>query len=99
MKINVSFCKGITFGSKYDFGSITNLTITDVNYRPMNNRKENLIILFGNNPIDCKEMLLPVCKTPQIDVCGYCGSNIYPGQFVPDISNLPIQIANNCFRC
>lgn len=32
-----------------------------------------------------EEMLLPVCNSPRMGVCGYCGSDIYPDQFVPDI--------------
>lgn len=36
-----------------------------------------------NNEYD-EEMLLPVCNSPRCGVCGYCGSQIYPDQFVPD---------------
>lgn len=32
-----------------------------------------------------EEMLLPVCNSPRMGVCGYCGSDIYPDQFVPDM--------------
>ena len=32
-----------------------------------------------------EEMLLPVCNSPRLGVCGYCGSNIYPDRFVPDM--------------
>ena len=110
----------MTFGYQYDFGSTTELMITVANYRVMNNRKEKLIILSRNNPIeilceecgkkpvayicteclyegsgrlceDCtrthecgEEMLLPVCNSPRMGVCGYCGSDIYPDQFVAD---------------
>lgn len=112
--------KGMTFGYQYDFGSTTELMITVANYRVMNNRKEKLIILSRNSPIeilceecgkkpvayictecfyegsgrlceDCarthecgEEMLLPVCNSPRMGVCGYCGSDIYPDQFVAD---------------
>lgn len=112
--------KGMTFSYEYDFGSTTELMITVVNYRVGDDRKEKLIILSRNNPIeilcnvcgknsaayicaecfyegrgwlceDCakthecgEEMLLPVCNSPRMGVCGYCGSNIYPDQFVPD---------------
>lgn len=31
-----------------------------------------------------EDMLLPICNSPRMGVCGYCGSNIYPDQFVPD---------------
>ena len=31
-----------------------------------------------------EEMLLPVCNSPRMGVCGYCGSDIYPDQFVSD---------------
>lgn len=110
----------MTFGYQYDFGSTTELMITVANYRVMNNRKEKLIILSRNNPIeilceecgkkpvayicteclyegsgrlceDCarthecgEEMLLSVCNSPRMGVCGYCGSDIYPDQFVAD---------------
>lgn len=29
--------------------------------------------------------LLPVCNSPRMGVCDYCGSDIYPDQFLPDI--------------
>ncbi|MCI9017992.1 MAG: plasmid pRiA4b ORF-3 family protein [Lachnospiraceae bacterium] len=113
--------KGMTFGYEYDFGSTTELMITVVNYWIRSNRKEKLIILSRNNPVetlceecgkksavyictqcyyegggwlceDCaethecgEEMLLPICNSPRMGVCGYCGSDIYPEQFVPDI--------------
>ncbi|MCM1046729.1 MAG: hypothetical protein NC417_14590 [Candidatus Gastranaerophilales bacterium] len=32
-----------------------------------------------------EEMLLDVCNSPRMGVCGYCGSDIYPDQFVPDV--------------
>lgn len=31
-----------------------------------------------------EDMLLDVCNSPRMGVCGYMGSNIYPEQFVPD---------------
>ncbi len=31
-----------------------------------------------------EEMLLPVCNSPRMGVCGYCGSDVYPDQFIPD---------------
>lgn len=31
-----------------------------------------------------EDMLLPICNSPRMGVCGYCGSDIYPDQFVPD---------------
>lgn len=35
---------------------------------------------------ECEEdMLLPVCNSPRCGVCGYCGSDVYPDQFVPDV--------------
>lgn len=83
--------KGMTFGYKYDFGSTTGLMITVVNDRTGAARKEKLIILSRNNPIEIlcdacgKEMLLPVCNSPRMGVCGYCGSDIYPDQFAADI--------------
>ena len=113
--------QGMTFGYEYDFGSTTELMITVVNYRTGADRKEKLVILSRNNPIeilcdecgkkaaayictecfyegsgwlceDCakthecgEEMLLPVCNSPRMGVCGYCGSDIYPDQFVSDI--------------
>ena len=27
---------------------------------------------------------LPVCNSPRMGVCGYCGSTKYPDQFEPD---------------
>lgn len=30
------------------------------------------------------EAMLPVCNSPRMGVCGYCGSEEYPDQFVPD---------------
>lgn len=113
--------KGMTFGYEYDFGSTTELMITVVNYRIGVARKEKLLILSRNNPIeilcdecgkkpavyictecfydgngflceDCakthecgEDMLLDVCNSPRMGVCGYCGSNHYPDQFVPDV--------------
>ncbi|MCM1181460.1 MAG: plasmid pRiA4b ORF-3 family protein [Clostridium sp.] len=32
-----------------------------------------------------EEMLLNICNSPRMGVCGYCGSDIYPDQFVPDV--------------
>lgn len=119
-KLKTVLEKGMTFGYEYDFGSTTELMITVVNYRIGEDRKEKLIILSRNNPIevlcgvcgkksamyicaeyiyegngwlceDCakayeydEEMLLPVCNSPRAGVCGYCGSSIYPEQFLPD---------------
>lgn len=31
-----------------------------------------------------EEMQLDICNSPRMGVCGYCGSEIYPDQFVPD---------------
>lgn len=31
-----------------------------------------------------EEILLNVCNSPRMGVCGYMGSNLYPDQFVPD---------------
>ena len=31
-----------------------------------------------------EEMLLSVCNSPRMGVCGYCGSDIYPDQFMAD---------------
>lgn len=31
-----------------------------------------------------EEMQLDICNSPRMGVCGYCGSDIYPDQFVPD---------------
>lgn len=31
-----------------------------------------------------EDMLLDVCNSPRMGVCGYVGSDIYPDQFVPD---------------
>lgn len=122
-KLKSVLTKGMTFGYEYDFGSTTELMITVVNYRIGIDRKEKLIILSRNNPIeflcdecgkkpavyicaecfyegsgwlceDCakthecgEEMLLTVCNSPRMGVCGYCGSDIYPDQFVPDIES------------
>ena len=112
--------KGMTFGYEYDFGSTTELMITVVNARMLKNRKEKIVLLSRNNPIeavcdtcgkkpaayiceecyyegcgylceDCakthecgEDMLLPVCNSPRMGVCGYCGSSKYPDQFVSD---------------
>lgn len=32
-----------------------------------------------------EEMLLDVCNSPRMGVCGYMGSDTYPDQFIPDI--------------
>ena len=32
-----------------------------------------------------EDFLLPICKSPRMGVCGYCGSEKYPDKFVPDI--------------
>ncbi|MCM1551275.1 MAG: plasmid pRiA4b ORF-3 family protein [Butyrivibrio sp.] len=120
-KLNTVLKKGMTFDYEYDFGSTTELMITVVNYRIGIDRKEKLVILSRNNPIelvcdkcgkkpaaymcakydyetieylcaDCaktheceEEMLFDVCNSPRMGVCGYCGSEIYPDQFVPDV--------------
>ncbi|MCM1126175.1 MAG: hypothetical protein NC429_06845 [Lachnospiraceae bacterium] len=120
-KLSSVLKKGMTFGYEYDFGSTTELTITVVNYRIGAARKEKLVILSRNNPIeilcdecgkksavylcaeciydgngflceDCakthecgEDMLLNVCNSPRMGVCGYCGSDSYPDQFVPDV--------------
>lgn len=34
-----------------------------------------------------QEMQLDVCNSPRMGVCGYCGSEIYPDQFVSDAEN------------
>lgn len=50
---------------------------------------------FDENPFWCEEcmskaddldeeMLLPVCNSPRMGVCGYEGSECYPEQFLPD---------------
>ncbi len=101
----------MTFDCEYDFGSTTELMITVTNYRTGVGRKEKLVILSRNNPIeflcdecgkkpavyicaeclyegngwlceDCakthkcgEEMLLPVCNSPRMGVCGYCGNH------------------------
>ena len=54
--------KGMTFSYEYDFGSTTELMITVVNYRVGDDRKEKLIILSRNNPI---EILCDVCERNQ----------------------------------
>lgn len=48
----------------------------------------------GDNPFLCdnccethecgQEMMLDVCNSPRMGVCGYCGSKIYPDQFTAD---------------
>lgn len=53
--------KGMTFGYEYDFGTTTELMITVVNDRIGNDRKEKLVILSRNNPIDV--------------LCDFCGKN------------------------
>ena len=121
-KLSTVLRKGMTFGYEYDFGDTTVLTITVVNYRIKNWKKEKLTILSRNNPHeyvceecgekpaallcamcyceggygflceDCgkthscgEEMLLDVCNSPRMGVCGYCGSKRYPDQFVSDV--------------
>ena len=90
-KLTAVLTEGMTFSYEYDFGSTTELMITVVNYRIGTSRKEKIVILSRNNQIEflrdeCgEEMLLPVCNSPRMGVCGYCGSDIYPDQFVPDI--------------
>ena len=32
-----------------------------------------------------EDFLLPICNSPRMGVCGYCGSEKYPDKFVPDI--------------
>ena len=32
-----------------------------------------------------EDFLLPICNSPRMGVCGYCGSEKYPEKFVPDI--------------
>ncbi len=31
-----------------------------------------------------EEEFLPVCNSPRMGMCGYCGSDLYPDEFVPD---------------
>ena len=47
----------MTFDYRYDFGSTTELMITVVNYRIGKLRKEKVVILSRNNPIEfmCEE--------------------------------------------
>lgn len=35
-----------------------------------------------------EEMLLDVCNSPRMGVCGYTGSEKYPDQFVADVENV-----------
>lgn len=113
--------KGMEFEYEYDFGSTTALQITVANTRTGGSRREKVVILSRNNPIDyicsecgqrkavdicvacqwegeevylceeCEEThghgeeyVLPVCNSPRMGVCGYCGSTKYPDQFEPD---------------
>lgn len=113
--------KGMMFGYEYDFGSSTDLTLNVRDYKLLGERKERLVILSRNNPLqficsdchkkpatvvctecfysgdegflcdDCRtthecgeEMQLDVCNSPRMGVCGYCGSTLYPDQFLPD---------------
>ncbi len=47
--------------------------------------EENMFCDECGKEHECGEdMLLPVCNSPRMGVCGYCGSEIYPDQFVPD---------------
>ena len=57
MMISVRNGKGMTFDYRYDFGSTTELMITVVNYRIGKLRKEKVVILSRNNPIEfmCEE--------------------------------------------
>ena len=34
-----------------------------------------------------EDMLLDVCNSPRMGVCGYTGSDIYPDQFMSDVEN------------
>lgn len=50
--------------------------------------------LWGDERLFCDEcmeeqgcdlnVMLPICNSPRMGVCGYCGSEIYPDQFLPD---------------
>jgi hypothetical protein len=31
-----------------------------------------------------EDMLMGICNSPRMGVCGYCGSNLYPDQFMAD---------------
>lgn len=119
-KLKSVLTAGMTFSYEYDFGSTTELILKVTNYRMGIDRKEKLIILSRNNPMeflcskcgkkpavylhtdfyfenvtflceDCvktdesdENMLFEVCNSPRMGVCGYCGSDVYPDQFVPD---------------
>lgn len=62
--------KGVTFDYEYDFGSTTDLMITVVNYRVGITRKEKLVILSRNNPI---EYICENCgKAPAQRICTEC---------------------------
>lgn len=62
--------KGMTFDYEYDFGSTTELMITVVNYRVRAYRKEKLVILSRNDPI---EYMCDTCgKAPAKFICPEC---------------------------
>lgn len=42
-----------------------------------------------------EDMLLDVCNSPRMGVCGYCGSSVYPDQFVTDIDEETPSVKRN----
>ena len=38
-----------------------------------------------------EDMLLDVCNSPRMGVCGYTGSEIYPDQFIPDTEKMNLK--------
>lgn len=69
-KLKSVLAKGMTIDYKYDFGSTTELMITAVNYRVLVDRKEKIVILSRNDPI---EYLCDVCgKAPARLICSQC---------------------------
>lgn len=69
-KLKSVLAKGMTIDYEYDFGSATELRITVVNYRVLADRKEKVVILSRNNPI---EYICDDCgKAPAKWICVEC---------------------------